>query len=107
MRCSSGLPTTGSRAGRLPSSRLRGGESSRGVGTDAVPGPWSGMILWSVRFRAGDYLRGSLWVVPTLGGVVGLILARISARIDESVQLPAQWDYTHGTATTVLTTIAG
>ena len=65
------------------------------------------MIPWSARFRARQYVRGSLWVVPTLGGVVGIILARVSGRIDESVQLPAQWQYTHGTATTVLTTIVG
>jgi uncharacterized membrane protein len=65
------------------------------------------MISWSTRFRARQYVRASLWVLPVLGGLVGILLARVSAEIDHSVQVPEQWQYTGNTATTILTTIAG
>jgi uncharacterized membrane protein len=65
------------------------------------------MFRWSARFRAREYIRCSLWVVPMLGGVAGVLLSWVSAAIDESVTLPAQWQYTQNTATTLLTTIVG
>jgi uncharacterized membrane protein len=65
------------------------------------------MVSWSLRFRVRQYIRYSLWVVPMLGGVAGVLLSWVSADIDESVTLPVQWQYTQNTATTLLTTIVG
>jgi uncharacterized membrane protein len=65
------------------------------------------MFRWSARFRARQYIRCSLWVVPMLGGIAGVLLSWVSAAIDESVTLPEQWQYTQNTATTLLTTIVG
>jgi uncharacterized membrane protein len=65
------------------------------------------MFRWSARFRARQYIRSSLWVMPVLGGVAGVLLSWVSADIDESVTVPARWQYTQNTATTLLTTIAG
>jgi uncharacterized membrane protein len=65
------------------------------------------MIGWAARYQARHYVRSSLWVLPVLGGIIGVLLAQISATLDRSVQLPEQWQYTQDTATTLLTTIVG
>ena len=65
------------------------------------------MFRWSTRFRVREYVRCSLWVVPMLGGLAGVVLSYGSAKIDESVTVPLQWQYTQNTATTLLTTIVG
>jgi uncharacterized membrane protein len=60
---------------------------------------------WATRFRAREYVRGSLWVLPLVSGAVGLLAARFCAWLDDQVSLPPQWSYTASTATTVLTAI--
>jgi uncharacterized membrane protein len=65
------------------------------------------MLNWSVRFRLRQYIKCSLWVLPVLGGIAGILLSFVSADIDESVTVPVQWQYTQNTATTLLTTIVG
>jgi len=65
------------------------------------------MLRWSARFRARQYVRASLWVLPVLGGAVGILLAQVSAALDRAVQVPAEWQYTQSTASTLLTTIVG
>ena len=65
------------------------------------------MFRWSTRFRVREYVRCSLWVVPVLGGLVGVLLSYVSAEIDESVTVPPQWQYSPDTASTLLTTIVG
>ena len=65
------------------------------------------MFRWSAWFRVREYVRCSLWVVPMLGGLAGVVLSYGSAKIDESVTVPLQWQYTQNTATTLLTTIVG
>ena len=60
---------------------------------------------WATGFRMRQYLRGSLWVLPLFGGVVGAILGSVHA-ID-AVHLPAAWRYSAATASTVLAAIVG
>jgi uncharacterized membrane protein len=64
-------------------------------------------MTWATRFRTREYLRESLWVVPCLGAVVGLLGALVVVSMDARVKVPAQWAYSPSTASTVLAAIAG
>jgi hypothetical protein len=46
---------------------------------------------WSTRFRIRQYLKGSIWLVPFMGGVLGAVLGLLEPRVDESVSLPQAW----------------
>jgi uncharacterized membrane protein len=62
---------------------------------------------WATRFRIREYLRESLWVVPFLGAVAGLLGALVVVWVDQHVKVPAQWAYSSSTASTVLSAVAG
>jgi uncharacterized membrane protein len=64
-------------------------------------------MTWSTRFRIREYLRESLWVVPSLGAVLGLLGAVLVVWIDKQVKVPSQWAYSPSTASTVLSAVAG
>jgi uncharacterized membrane protein len=64
-------------------------------------------MTWSTRFRIRQYLKGSIWVVPFIGGVLGAVLGLLEPRLDEAVSLPEAWQYSPSTATTVLAAIIG
>jgi len=64
-------------------------------------------MTWSSRFRARQYLRGSLWVVPLLGAIVGALLGSLGIVIDEHVGVSGYWQYSPSTASTVLSSIVG
>jgi uncharacterized membrane protein len=64
-------------------------------------------MTWSTRFRIKQYLKGSIWVVPFIGGVLGAMLGFVEPRLDESVSLPEAWQYSPSTASTVLAAIIG
>jgi uncharacterized membrane protein len=64
-------------------------------------------MSWATRFRIREYLRESLWVVPFLGAVAGLVGALVVVWIDQHVKVPAQWAYSPSTASTVLSAVAG
>jgi uncharacterized membrane protein len=64
-------------------------------------------MSWAARFELRQYLKGSLWVVPLVGGVVGGFLAQASLWLDGVVRLPPDWNYSASTASGVLTAIAG
>jgi uncharacterized membrane protein len=64
-------------------------------------------MTWATRFRVREYLRESLWVVPMLGALIGLLGALVVVTIDKHVHLPPQWQYSPSTASTVLSAIAG
>jgi len=65
------------------------------------------MMSWATSFRIRQYLRGSLLVLPLLGGVLGAILGGVDTAIDKSIHLPASLTYSSSTATTVLSAIVG
>ena len=62
---------------------------------------------WERRFRIGQYLRGSLWVLPLAGGVLGVLAGSGILLLDKSVSLPDGLTYSSSTASTLLTTIVG
>jgi uncharacterized membrane protein len=64
-------------------------------------------MTWAARFRFREYLRESLWVVPVLGAVIGLLGALVVVWIDQRVRVPSQWAYSSSTASTVLSAVAG
>ncbi len=64
-------------------------------------------MTWATRFRVRQYLRGSLWVLPFVGGVLGALAGALDVPLDESVHLPAALTYSSSTASTVLSTIVG
>jgi uncharacterized membrane protein len=64
-------------------------------------------LYWSVSFRIRQYVKGSLWIVPLLGGLAGTLMSWGAAWIESSSDLPAGWTYSPSTALTVLTTVVG
>jgi uncharacterized membrane protein len=64
-------------------------------------------MSWGRRFRIRQYLKGSIWVIPFLGGILGALLGLFEPRLDETVSVPDNWQYSASTATTVLAAIIG
>jgi uncharacterized membrane protein len=64
-------------------------------------------MSWRRNFRGRLYVRDSLWVLPLVGAVLGAVLGLIDVQIDESVHVPAQFQYSAATATAVLAAIVG
>jgi uncharacterized membrane protein len=64
-------------------------------------------MTWAARFRVRENLRESLWVVPLLGALTGVLGAFVVVAIDRRVHLPPQWQYSASTASTVLSAIVG
>ncbi len=64
-------------------------------------------MTWATGFRIRQRLRGSLWVLPLLGGVLGAGLGAVDVVVDKSIHLPAAWTYSASTASTVLSAIVG
>jgi len=64
-------------------------------------------VSWSTAFRLRQFTRGSLWLQPLAGCLLGVLLASAVVRIDQSVNLPSFWSYTPATASTLLSAIVG
>ncbi|MFJ9811067.1 DUF2254 domain-containing protein [Streptomyces sp. NPDC101158] len=61
---------------------------------------------WAARFRLRQSIKASLWFVPTLGLVLGVLLAEL-ALLTEDTNWPGGWHYSATTASGVLTAIVG
>ncbi|MFE5492702.1 DUF2254 domain-containing protein [Streptomyces virginiae] len=64
-------------------------------------------MSWASRFRLLQYTKASLWIVPLLGLVLGVLLAQWAVSVDATDWLPAGWRYSASTAGGVLTAIVG
>ena len=64
-------------------------------------------MSWGVLFRIRQYLKGSLWFFPLIGAILGPLVAVIVHQADAHVTVPAAWQYSSSTASTLLTTIVG
>ncbi|AQT74812.1 DUF2254 domain-containing protein [Streptomyces sp. fd1-xmd] len=64
-------------------------------------------MSWASRFRLLQYTKASLWIVPLLGLVLGVLLAEWAVSVDATEWLPAGWRYSASTASGVLTAIVG
>ncbi len=65
------------------------------------------MRVWAVAFKARQRLKGSLLVVPVLGGVLGALVAEACIRWDAVHPPPLGWVYSPTVAQDILTTIVG
>ena len=74
---------------------------------DATSSPIGSCVSWASRFRVRQYVTGSLWVVPLVGAVLGVVLGSVDVLVDRSVHLPAEFTYSASTASTVLSSIVG
>ena len=64
------------------------------------------MMSWAAGFRARQYVRQSLWVVPLLGGVIGAVLSSIDLWLEGRITVPSGWSYSADTANSVLSAAA-
>jgi uncharacterized membrane protein len=64
-------------------------------------------MTWSTRFRIRESARGSLWLIPLLGAVIGAVLGTSFLQAHQSFGMPSFWEYSPSTATTVLASIVG
>ncbi|MEU4289523.1 DUF2254 family protein [Kribbella sp. NPDC026596] len=60
------------------------------------------MMSWAAGFRARQYVRQSLWVVPLLGGVIGALLSDLDLWVENRITVPPRWSYSASTANSVL-----
>ena len=64
-------------------------------------------MSWTTAFRLRQFARGSLWVLPLAGGLLGVLAGSGLILADRTVHLPAYWTYSPSTASTVLSAIVG
>ena len=64
-------------------------------------------VSWATRFRLRQYVTGSLWVLPLLGAVLGVVLGSVDVIVDRTIHLPTEFTYSSTTASTVLSSIVG
>src|SRR5262245_40386397 len=74
---------------------------------DGAHRPGAGGMSWSRRFRLREHLRGSLWLIPLLGAIVGGLLGAGLLEADDRITMPGYWQYSASTASTVLAAIVG
>jgi uncharacterized membrane protein len=64
-------------------------------------------MRWNRTFRLREFARGSLWLLPLAGGLLGVLLGSGVIEVDKSLHLPPYWTYSSSTASTMLSAIVG
>ena len=64
-------------------------------------------MTWGILFRVRQYLKGSLWVLPLAGGILGWGLGLAASDGGTLYELPERWQYSAGTAQAVLAAVVG
>ena len=64
-------------------------------------------MSWSTRFRVRQFVRGSIWLVPVLGGIAGTLCGIAAAESGRLWEPPDGWTYSSGTAQAVLASVVG
>jgi uncharacterized membrane protein len=64
-------------------------------------------MTWAARFRRRESIRHSLWLVPLLGALVGMLLAWGADRAGSRLDMPSELTFTPSTASSVLSAILG
>jgi uncharacterized membrane protein len=64
-------------------------------------------MSWHTRFRVHQFVRGSIWLVPAIGGAAGSLLGIAAADGTTHLELPDGWTYSAGTAQAVLAAVVG
>ena len=64
-------------------------------------------MTWARRFRIRESVRGSLWLIPLVGAILGGILGAGLFQHSRVVDAPSYWTYSPSTASTLLSAIVG
>lgn len=64
-------------------------------------------MTWAAGFRLRESIRHSLWLVPLLGALVGMLLAWAADRVGSRLDMPSELTFTPSTAASVLSAILG
>ena len=65
------------------------------------------MLSWGILFRVRQNLKGSLWAIPLAGALLGAVFGALGIVLDEHASVPSYWQYSPGTASTLLSAIVG
>jgi uncharacterized membrane protein len=64
-------------------------------------------MSWRTRFRRRESVVESLWAIPIVGALLGVMLGAAVSIVDELLTTPLLWQYSPSTASAVLTSIVG
>lgn len=62
-------------------------------------------MSWQRRFRAGQFVRGSIWLIPVVGGLAGGLLGLAAVETSRHTSLPEGLTYSASTAQVVLAAV--
>ncbi|MFD4865196.1 DUF2254 domain-containing protein [Streptomyces sp. NPDC058412] len=65
------------------------------------------MMSWAARFRLLQHIKASLWIIPLIGLLLGVLLAEWAAGVDDAAWWPDSWRYSATTASSVLSSVVG
>jgi uncharacterized membrane protein len=65
------------------------------------------IAVWAFDFKTRQYLKGSLWFLPLLGGITGALLGLLEPVAARRVTMPTSLEYSASTATSLLAAIVG
>jgi uncharacterized membrane protein len=65
------------------------------------------IAVWGLVFKTRQYLKGSLWFLPLLGGIAGAAFGAAAASSDRTVPVLSSLEYSASTAEAVLAAIVG
>jgi len=68
---------------------------------------WNRGVVWALVFKTRQYLKGSLWFLPLLGGITGAALGAFDGPLDDRIGVPSRFEYSASTASTLLSAIVG
>src|SRR6185503_7987599 len=63
--------------------------------------------VWALDFKTRQYLKGSLWFLPLLGGLTGALLGLLEPAIARHAGMPGYLEYSASTASVLLASIVG
>jgi hypothetical protein len=66
-----------------------------------------GVAVWALDFKTRQYLKGSLWFLPLLGGITGALLGLLEPVFARRVTMPGYLEYSASTASVLLASIVG
>ena len=65
------------------------------------------IAVWALDFKTRQYLKGSLWFLPLLGGVTGAFLGLLEPVLARHITMPGPLEYSASTASVLLASIVG
>ena len=65
------------------------------------------IAVWALDFKTRQYLKGSLWFLPLLGGIAGAVLGLLEPVLTRGITVPEALEYSASTASSLLSAIVG